>query len=203
MESLVVTAPPETQETLTQYLDIVETCLLKQISSRSQQFFEALTNLQVWISEGDPNCIAWFDAWAMYGVGCFVQEVRERVSQACRYVHRLRQGLEDIRQRAVLGAMRIPRLAQRKANSTKLMEKLKLMEEVQRSKEIVQSLLASEDYMAALDILEDSRAVLRDSLAGVQCLRKLDRQLSDYLDLVVDLMGGSFINVAVMAEGCR
>jgi len=55
--------------------------------------------------------------------------------------------------------------------------------------------------MAALDILEDARMVVRDHLGGLQCLRKLDRQLTDYLDLVVDLMGGSFINMAVMAEG--
>ena len=46
-EMLVVNAKPDTQERLTQYLDIVETCLLKQISSRSQHFFEALTTLQV------------------------------------------------------------------------------------------------------------------------------------------------------------
>lgn len=36
------------QEKLGQYLDVVETCLLKQIASRSQHFFEALTTLQVW-----------------------------------------------------------------------------------------------------------------------------------------------------------
>jgi hypothetical protein len=46
-EELIVHASPDTQDRLTHYLDVVETCLLKQISSRSQQFFEALTNLQV------------------------------------------------------------------------------------------------------------------------------------------------------------
>lgn len=35
------------QEKFGLYLDVVETCLLKQIASRSQHFFEALTTLQV------------------------------------------------------------------------------------------------------------------------------------------------------------
>lgn len=82
-----------------------------------------------------------------------------------------------------------------------LVEKLKLMQDVQRSKELVQSLLASEDYMAALDVLEDARSVMTDCLSGVQCLRKLERQLAEYLELVTDLMGSSFINLALQIHG--
>ncbi len=170
-ERLVVKATPDTQERLSQYLDVVETCLLKQISSRSQHFFEALTTLQ---------------------------DVRDRVAQACRQVLRLRAGLHDIDRKTVMGMIRIPRLAQRKVNLAMLLEKLRLIQDVQRSKELVQSLLGAGDYMGALDVLEDGRALMRDGgLGAVHCIRKLDRQLGEYLELVSDLMGSSFINLAV------
>jgi hypothetical protein len=86
-------------------------------------------------------------------------------------------------------------------NLGSLAEKLRLMQEVHRSKELVQSLLSAGDYMAALDLLEDSRALMRDGLAGIQCMKKLERQLAEYLDLVADLMGTSFINLAVRIDG--
>lgn len=88
-------------------------------------------------------------------------------------------------------------------NHATLLEKLKLMAEVQRCKDLVSSLLSSEDYMGALDVLEDARAILADSLSGVHCMRKLERQLSDYLELVTELMGTSFINLAVTLHGKR
>jgi hypothetical protein len=46
-DRLVVSATPDTQERLGTFLDSVESCLLKQISSRSREFFDALTTLQV------------------------------------------------------------------------------------------------------------------------------------------------------------
>lgn len=174
-ERVVVKATPDTQERLSQYLDVVETCLLKQISSRSQHFFEALTTLQ---------------------------DVRDRLAQACRQVLRLRAGLHDIDRKTVMGMIRIPRLAQRKVNLALLLEKLRLIQDVQRSKGLVQSLLSAGDYMGALDVLEDGRALMREGgLAAVHCMRKLDRQLGEYLELVSDLMGSSFINLAVQFQG--
>lgn len=86
-------------------------------------------------------------------------------------------------------------------NLASLLEKLRLIQDVQRSKELVQSLLTAGDYMGALDVLEDGRALMRDGLATVHCMRKLDRQLVEYLELVTDLMGSSFINLAVQLDG--
>ncbi|KAM3577725.1 hypothetical protein VYU27_000269 [Nannochloropsis oceanica] len=179
-ERVVVKATLDTQERLSQYLDVVETCLLKQISSRSQHFFEALTTLQ---------------------------DVRDRLAQACRQVLNLRAGLHDIDRKTVMGMIRIPRLAQRKVNLAVLLEKLRLIQDVQRSKGLVQSLLRAGDYMGALDVLEDGRALIREGgLAAVHCMGKLDRQLGEYLELVSDLMGSSFINLAMQfkddAESC-
>jgi hypothetical protein len=45
-----------------------------------------------------------------------VQDVKDRVAQACSQVRRLRRTLHDIDQKAVLRPMRIPRLAQRKVS---------------------------------------------------------------------------------------
>lgn len=107
---------------------MVETCLLKQIASRSQHFFEALTTLQV------RSCPGGVAAASQYEMECLPhtcltnpfnssdqpnhqtsQDVRDRVAQACQQVHRLRTGLHDIDRKTVMGMIRIPRLAQRKA----------------------------------------------------------------------------------------
>lgn len=109
------------QEKLGQYLDVVETCLLKQIASRSQHFFEALTTLQVCClvhcllssSSAPPPSIPSLNQ-STHSNTRGEQDVRDRVAQACQQVHRLRTGLNDIDRKTVMGMIRIPRLAQRK-----------------------------------------------------------------------------------------
>lgn len=83
-----------------------------------------------------------------------------------------------------------------------LLEKLRLMQDAQRAKELAQSLLTAGDYMGALDVLEDGRALMRDgNLQAVHALRRLHRQLGEYLELVADFMGASFVNLAAQLEG--
>lgn len=87
-------------------------------------------------------------------------------------------------------------------NLATLLEKLRLMQDAHRAKELAQSLLTAGDYMGALDVLEDGRALMRDgNLQGVHALRRLHRQLGEYLELVSDLMGTSFVNLAARLEG--
>lgn len=38
-------------------------------------------------------------------------------------------------------------------------------------------------------------------MTAVDCMRKLERQLGEYLGLISDLMGSSFINLAVQFQG--
>lgn len=174
-DRVVIRATPDTQERLSQYLDVVETCLLKQISSRSQHFFEALITLQ---------------------------DVRDRLAQACGQVLRLRSGLHDIDQKTVRGMIRIPRLAQRKVNLAALLEKLRLLQDVQRSTTLVQSLLGAGDFLGALDVLEDGQGLVREGgLATVRCTRRLARQLGEYMELVSDLLASSFIGLALSFQG--
>ena len=113
------------QEKLGQYLDVVETCLLKQIASRSQHFFEALTTLQVCclvlvcfhLHRYRPSIPTLNQSTHSKTLG--EQDVRDRVAQACQQVHRLRTGLHDIDRRTVMGMIRIPRLAQRKVRASR------------------------------------------------------------------------------------
>jgi hypothetical protein len=117
-EALVVNATPESQERLSAYLDVVETCLLRQISSRSQHFFDALTTLQV--GGESVRChrpgAAPPRLTVHHAPPRHVQDVRERVAQACSKVIRLRRGLHDIDRKTVQGMISIPRLAQRKVS---------------------------------------------------------------------------------------
>lgn len=98
--------------------------------------------------------------------------------------------------------IRIPRLAQRKVNLAALLEKLRLLQDVQRSTTLVQSLLGAGDFLGALDVLEDGQGLVREGgLTTVRCTRRLARQLGEYMELVSDLLASSFIGLALSFQG--
>ena len=97
---VVSESPEERQEQLTSYLDLVEVCLLHQISSRQDAFFEALSNLQA---------------------------LQKDVTVACSKVHTLRTGVRGMQANMVSGTMKVPQLARRKGN---LMDLQAVLEQV-------------------------------------------------------------------------
>ncbi|CAM9093662.1 unnamed protein product, partial [Phaeothamnion confervicola] len=174
-ERVILRAGPEQQEQLTHYLDLVEVCLLKQISIRSDAFFEGLETTHV---------------------------LKSHVSDACRSVYQLRLAVQSMEADVVAKALEVPRLARRQQNLLALHDLLERAQGVLSSRGAVQALLAAEDYTGALDIIESARAALQGGgLAETQCLKQVGRQLADYEDLVGDLLGGQFVSIAVSISG--
>ncbi len=58
-------------------------------------------------------------------------------------------------------------------------------------------LLAAEDYLGALDILQSAKAIVKDELGKLQSLKHVGRKLKEYEGLVSDLLSNRFVTLAV------
>lgn len=168
-EKMVNNAGPMHQERLTHYLDIVEVCLLSQISARSDAFLEGLETTHA---------------------------LRRHVSGACSSVLQLRRAMARVEEEVVVKAMRVPQLAQRQQNLVALQSRLELFQEVERSRAAVEALISAEDYCGALDVLEAARRTLTGELAELHCLRGVGRQLAEYEAHVAGLLSAQFLSLA-------
>ncbi|CAM9483130.1 unnamed protein product, partial [Chrysoparadoxa australica] len=157
-DTMVNNGRADQHEILAQYLDAVEVCLLKQISSRSDAFFEGLQTTHI---------------------------LKQQVAEACTSVQQLRQMMEvDV----VAKAMKVPQLAQRQRNLVALQEILTCMQQVQQSHHAISALLAAEDYSAAIEIMQSARDLYDTQLAGLHALDHVPKQLNDYEDLASPLL---------------
>lgn len=58
-------------------------------------------------------------------------------------------------------------------------------------------LLAAEDYLGALDILQLAKATVKSDLGKLQSLKHVGRKLTEYEELVSDLLSNRFVTLAV------
>ncbi|KAK8774576.1 hypothetical protein V5799_010888 [Amblyomma americanum] len=140
------------QERLTHYLDLVEVQLARQVSLRSDAFFQAVRSHDV---------------------------LAERLSGCVAVVAGLRSQLGRTRDQLAGGGLRLLLLWRRQARQRALCAKLQLLATLHEAQPTIQRLLATGDFARALDFIEASREILALELAGVQSLRHLDTQLLD------------------------
>ncbi|KAI8387445.1 Vps54-like protein-domain-containing protein [Blakeslea trispora] len=134
------------QEKLSYYLDTVEVHLLREIENRSSSFFEALSNLQ-----------------ALH------QQTLDCVSQ----IHTIRQKMKQIQDTECKDGLEIIRLQVRKRNLEKLYRVTKTVRDIRATQPMIQALLGRGDYFAALDLIEETKAVLN----------KKNQKDDDHIDL--------------------
>lgn len=60
-----------------------------------------------------------------------------------------------------------------------------------------QGLLAAEDYLGALDILQSAKSTVKNELGKLHSLRHVGRQLKEYEELVSGLLSNRFVALAV------
>ncbi|CAN0480835.1 unnamed protein product, partial [Hapterophycus canaliculatus] len=61
----------------------------------------------------------------------------------------------------------------------------------------LQGLLAAEDYLGALDILQSAKSTVKSDLGKLQSLKHVGRKLTEYEELVSDLLSNRFVTLAV------
>lgn len=150
----------ELQEKLSHYLDIVEIQIAKQVSQKSSSFFHAMTSQDT---------------------------IMEEMSRATTNVRKLREKLRHIDNSLVRQSLNIINCERVKTNKQMVLEKLKLMATVHQTQPMIQVLLGTQDYVAALDLISTTQEILAQELSTIHCFRHLPHELKE-LEKIIDKM---------------
>ncbi|XP_035781042.1 vacuolar protein sorting-associated protein 54-like [Anopheles albimanus] len=148
------------QERLSHYLDIVEVLIAKQVADKSSAFFHAMTSQDA---------------------------IMEQMAAGLTTVRRLRTKIAQIDEAMVHESLKVIRAERVRSNNNRVLEKLKLMATVHQTQPMIQLLLSTQDYVAALDLISTTQEILGQELTGVHCFRHLPSQLSE-MELLIDKM---------------
>lgn len=158
------------QEKLSKYLDVVELALLNNIWIRSSSFFRVLDDIRV---------------------------LQTLVSQGYNFVTSLRSKYQKFSERMALTVLRIPKLHIRSGNQNKLFDKLQLIQKVITGRSMVKSMVEIEDFLAALDIIQELKTIYHNELEGVIALRKIGKDLDEYDGFINEVMWNKFVSLAI------
>jgi vacuolar protein sorting-associated protein 54 len=118
------------QDKLSHYLDIVEIQISKQVYQKSSSFFHAMTSQDA---------------------------IMEEMRRATTNVKKLREKLANIDDVVVRQSFNIINAARIKTNKEMVLEKLRLMATVHQTQPMIQVLLGTQDYVAALDLISTTQ----------------------------------------------
>ena len=158
------------QETLSEHLGAVEHVLLREIQARSQAFYAALDTLHRLHAQVDTT----------------VETIRE-----------LRAGMQALDQRLVGHALRIAQLRRRRRNVEKMHRALTLIAGVKQTQQNLQVLMSCSDFVSALDLILETKAVIGSELAGVAAVQDTAAQLTEMQGVVLDMMRSEFVGLAL------
>ncbi|XP_065175320.1 vacuolar protein sorting-associated protein 54-like isoform X1 [Sycon ciliatum] len=157
------------EEQLSQYLDLTEVHLARQVSSRSDDVFEAMQ--------------------------CY-SKLHEDAASVCAQIRHVRKDLHHTDSLVSTEHLRLLKLARERDIYANLYRKLKLMATVHQTQPTIQMLLATHDYVGALDLIATTQEVLQQELAGMQCFRHLGSQLSELEKMINRMMEAEFVQLA-------
>lgn len=159
------------QEKLSHYLDTVEVHLVKEISIRSDSFFEAQGQLE---------------------------DLNENIVEACSQLHELKATVRLLDADLLEPARQIQELNRSRTDLLSLHQKLKLISYVYQALSALKLLVAAADCAGALDVIDDLQHLLEgDDLVGLHCFRHLGEQLATSLDSVNSILAADFVRAAI------
>ncbi|ALC44468.1 scat [Drosophila busckii] len=153
------------QEQLSHYLDIVEVKIAQQVAQKSGAFFHAMTTQHAILAE--------------------MEEAAEQVRQ-------LRSALAHLHGSTVVDSFRVMRYTQRRQHYIATLDKLRLMATVHKTQPMLQLLLGTQDYVAALDLISTTQEILAAELLGVHCFKHLPMQLGEMEKLIDKMLTTEF-----------
>lgn len=150
----------EILDKLSFYLDITETHISKQISTKANTFFHAMTSQD---------------------------EVQEHVLKTCSAVKYLRKNLINLDEGVVLRSIKAIKLTHLKLKYQNLIDQLELVSFIYKTQPTIQLHLSSAEFTGALDLISMSQEILRQDLRGIRSLRHYDPQFSE-IEKVINKM---------------
>ncbi|TMW63355.1 hypothetical protein Poli38472_002296 [Pythium oligandrum] len=161
------------QEELSGYLDRVEFTLLRQVSSRSDRFFEASANQEV---------------------------MKQSITVACDQVATLRKTMDRLRNGLADKSLDIVSLHRRQKRIAELHEVVTMIEGVKNAESAVEALVQCEEYTSALDLIENAQTTLREHLKGIHGLSALSDKLQGYRGLIASQISQRFISIVTSPD---
>ncbi|KAK2655653.1 hypothetical protein Ddye_008705 [Dipteronia dyeriana] len=163
------------QEKLTQYLDVVELHLVKEISLRSNSFFEAQGQLQ---------------------------DLNVKIVEGCSRIRELKETIRLLDADLVDSARQIQDLNATRSNLLALQDKLRLILNVNQALSALKLLVASADCAGALDVTDDLQHLLvGDELSGLHCFRHLREHVATSIDSINGILSAEFMRVPIQDAG--
>lgn len=163
------------QERLSQYLDVVELHLVKEISLRSNSFFEAQRQLE---------------------------DLNVKVVEGCTRIRELKDRVRLLDVDLVDSAREIQRLSSSRSNLLSLQQKLRLILYVNQALSALKLLVSSADCAGALDIVDDLQNFLDgDELTGLHCFRHLRGHVASSVDAINSILSAEFMRASLHDTG--
>ncbi|XP_076464051.1 vacuolar protein sorting-associated protein 54-like isoform X2 [Babylonia areolata] len=153
------------QEKLSHYLDTVEVQIARQISTKSEAFFHAMTSHD---------------------------ELQDQLSHTLHTIKHLRDTIHRLDERMAKESLKIMRLTQTRANYVQLFNKLKIMSSIHETQPTIQRLLSDSEFIGALDLISTSQDVLAKDLGGIHSFRHLGSQLAEMERLIDKMLQADF-----------
>ncbi|XP_015875621.2 vacuolar protein sorting-associated protein 54, chloroplastic [Ziziphus jujuba] len=165
------------QEKLSHYLDVVELHLVKEISLRSNSFFEAQGQLQ---------------------------DLNVKIVEGCNRIRELKETIRLLDVDLVESASQIHELNATRSNLLALQQKLRLILYVNQALSALKLLVASADCAGALDITDDLQHLLEgDELSGLHCFRHLRDHVAAAIESINSILSAEFLRASIHDVGDR
>uniref|UniRef100_A0A2N9H029 Vacuolar protein sorting-associated protein 54 C-terminal domain-containing protein n=1 Tax=Fagus sylvatica TaxID=28930 RepID=A0A2N9H029_FAGSY len=163
------------QDKLSQYLDVVELHLVKEISLRSNSFFEAQRQLQ---------------------------DLNLKIVEGCSRIRELKETIRLLDVDLVHSARKVQDLNSNRTNLLALQSKFTLILYVNQALSALKLLVASADCAGALDITDDLQHLLDgDELTGLHCFRHLRDHVATSIESINSILSAEFMRAAIHDAG--
>ncbi|CAG2103224.1 unnamed protein product, partial [Medioppia subpectinata] len=159
-------AMKELQRNFSEYLDIVEENLAKQISLKSKNFFQVMSTMDT---------------------------VMEQLKRTIKEVTLLRKKCHRLETCLIEPSLKNIKLTKCRTNTKDVYNKIHLMATVHQTQPTIQLLLSTLDFVGALDLISTSQEVVAQELCGVHSFRHLKLQLMEIEKVIDQMMNEEFI----------
>uniref|UniRef100_T1JT70 Vacuolar protein sorting-associated protein 54 n=1 Tax=Tetranychus urticae TaxID=32264 RepID=T1JT70_TETUR len=151
---------------LTDYLDVVEENLSRQIALRFREFFHIMNA---------------------------IDSVMENLSKTIKQVTLLRGKCHQLEATFVKPNLENIRLHWARQNALKVLDKMQLMSTINQTQPSIQLLLSNSDFAGSLDLISSTQDLFLQELLGLHCFRHLESQLNEIREIISKMMKEEFI----------
>lgn len=153
------------QDKYSHYLDEIEYLITRALATKSDCFHDAVRSHDE--------------------IQLFLSRTRHAISS-------LRSQLIDYDQTSLLRLLHLSQYLRQRRNQRLLLKRLQSLSIVKQTHSQVRSLLTTNDYLSALDLIDVTKEILQTQLNDLVSLRFYDQQLTELYLLIINLMREEF-----------